>query len=772
MVGLLIAAAVATPLPLFSGEVIPQDRAPFPSAQVEFPAGWSRMADHVNASPRSGKVLILPLAPFYQMTTDWGFHGADLTARQLIERPVIQVLPGGYFGETDGFSSLVHSVEARLTVGDTAGVPRLLEGLGVSHLIVRHDFLRGVSDGEYAEHEPIESSLRDVAGISRAGSYEVANLYEFDRVDGNVRLASHAATIPPQDVASSVASLGRSTIGAIDLYETEGAFAWKTGRTGSVAVTSFDTATHLDITNEPALLMAYVDDGGLVISESVAMTIDGDQLATPRQVRHEGEIVGLRSGSNLVALDTVPRLIPTDSEALEIGSADPATTGRFSALEDCARIDDRSPAQTGLSSNQHTDRSVTLTSIAHSACVWSRINNIDPLASYRITVRAEQITGSSPRACVWLEGPDECVTLSPDTDSSPADDTQLLSALVQPTPATTGMRIFVYADGADTGQPTTITYHQPNADIITWEPTSLVDQLLEPELTEKQLPAGEYRFSVEPLVGGPSVGRFSALEDCARIDDRSPAQTGLSSNQHTDRSVTLTSIAHSACVWSRINNIDPLASYRITVRAEQITGSSPRACVWLEGPDECVTLSPDTDSSPADDTQLLSALVQPTPATTGMRIFVYADGADTGQPTTITYHQPNADIILPASVEIGPHGAELDDAIVDVSASRTSPASYRVDLPMRTDVGVLVLSESYADGWVISLPAADHFVADGYANGWVIDPGPATSVDLTYRPAIRVRMLGLIPLLLLDLSLIVWVALPFIPAKPGRHRRK
>ena len=88
------------------------------------PPGWERLAGSVNADPRPGKALVLPLADFYQVPTTWGFYGVDRVPRSLLARPTIQPLPGSYYGGTAGFGALVDRVQASLLAGDVEGVPR------------------------------------------------------------------------------------------------------------------------------------------------------------------------------------------------------------------------------------------------------------------------------------------------------------------------------------------------------------------------------------------------------------------------------------------------------------------------------------------------------------------------------------------------------------------------------------------------------------------------------------------------------------------------
>src|SRR5688500_529628 len=99
LVGLATAAlaTVVYPIPLWTGSVIPDQRAYLPSAHVKVPDDWHQVATAINRTASAGKVLVLPLDDFYQMPTNWGYYGVDSIAASLIKRPVLQDPPGGYF---------------------------------------------------------------------------------------------------------------------------------------------------------------------------------------------------------------------------------------------------------------------------------------------------------------------------------------------------------------------------------------------------------------------------------------------------------------------------------------------------------------------------------------------------------------------------------------------------------------------------------------------------------------------------------------------------
>jgi arabinofuranan 3-O-arabinosyltransferase len=144
LVGTAIASilVVASPYPVATGGVIPDQRPMQPSAHVRVPQYWWDTAAAINSDPSPGKVLVLPLDDYYQMPTRWGFFGVDSVANLLIRKGVIQPKPDGYFGDVPGYAADIRGVQTGLLSGDLDAVPRLLDAGGIDTIIVRHDLVR------------------------------------------------------------------------------------------------------------------------------------------------------------------------------------------------------------------------------------------------------------------------------------------------------------------------------------------------------------------------------------------------------------------------------------------------------------------------------------------------------------------------------------------------------------------------------------------------------------------------------------------------------
>ena len=117
---------------------------------------------------RPGKVLVLPLDDYYQMPTTWGFAGVDSIPNLLIQRPVVQPKPDGYFGEVPGFGADVRAVETALLSGrPRSGAATARGATGISQVVVRHDLVRGMPGRTFADDRVLDAALRRRPGMTR-----------------------------------------------------------------------------------------------------------------------------------------------------------------------------------------------------------------------------------------------------------------------------------------------------------------------------------------------------------------------------------------------------------------------------------------------------------------------------------------------------------------------------------------------------------------------------------------------------------------------------
>ena len=177
-VAVLAVAALCYPWPLWTSAVVSEPRDALPSAQVHIPAGWQGIADTINQAPGDGKLLELPLDTYYQVTTTWGYHGVDDVPQQLIRRPVLQELPGGYFGATPQLEATLNATQTAVLTGNGPAARNLLDALGATFVLVRRDLKRLPGDERQPAASRLSAGLAGVPGLRRIASGPLADVFE------------------------------------------------------------------------------------------------------------------------------------------------------------------------------------------------------------------------------------------------------------------------------------------------------------------------------------------------------------------------------------------------------------------------------------------------------------------------------------------------------------------------------------------------------------------------------------------------------------------
>ena len=132
---------------------------------MRVPQYWWDVANTINADTRPGKVLVLPLDDYYQMPTTWGFFGVDSIPNLLIQHPVVQPKPDGYFGDGAGFRG---GRPAPSRPPCSAATSTRYRGCstppGSREVIVRHDLVRGLPGRTFADDRVLTRPWRRPPG--------------------------------------------------------------------------------------------------------------------------------------------------------------------------------------------------------------------------------------------------------------------------------------------------------------------------------------------------------------------------------------------------------------------------------------------------------------------------------------------------------------------------------------------------------------------------------------------------------------------------------
>lgn len=674
----LAVTALSYPWPLWNAAVMSEPRDALPSAQVRIPAGWQSVADVINQSPDSGKLLELPLDTYYQVTTTWGYHGVDNVPQQLIRRPVLQELPGGYFGATPQMESTLGAAQTAVLAGNGTGTRNLLDALGATFVLVRRDLELLPGDARQPAASLLSAGLAAVPGMRRIESGPLADVFEVAPAspraaagrEGEVAVAAAVDGRYGDEPDQFAADLATRAPGSVLTDDPTGPVDSGTVVMDNPTGTSVDLADagRYGLTRDSAYA-AYLaeihDEGGrseLVLRDAYQITVDGRTLSGP-----------------------APIVIPLSPRATR--HASPA-------------------AEPGAVSD------------------WALSVQIGRAPGVAARDRAPHPLRLEPGVPVEL---------------SPGD------------------RVTVYAvvGGSD---PSSI----PAGDAIvpTTKPAS---QIL-------NLPAGRtpITFASRETPSGPDFG--SQVGDCDRRDARSAAEVGIGSREGPAGTFTLAAAAHTACIIAPFAAGDVGPAYELEFGYRTAAGFPARYCVWEDGPDRCAA-GPSLGASTS--WQTLSTVIHPDPGTTGLCLYLYADG----QPnpvTSVQYRAIRAKRSIPAVVSIQPQDPTPRALVPALAWSGSQPGSYQVSLTGVRSRTVVTLDESYDARWTVSgLPAgwtARHIPADGYANAWIITGRGDARLGVEFGPNTPARDAQRLSLAVVAMCLL-GLAYPVVRrARPGAVR--
>jgi arabinofuranan 3-O-arabinosyltransferase len=766
--------------PLWTGSAVPgvRPQVPLPPGRVALPGAWTAAARYLNSSPTPGKALVLPIGTFYQASTTWGFHGTDDLVPQLLHRPVIQQLPGGYYAQPPAFDALTDEVQRRLLISDTARVPRLLQALGASFVLLRHDLIDGPVVRGMANDRALGRSLARVRGLKLVRSLGVVDVYELEaRPQAAVAYSNWLAVgrADPTGLAAEVASMPSNTATTDASDPAPGGVSWELD--GSALERDLDVQTSGPVSialggkGDIVYLPRVTDSASgrqLELSDPRSATVDGKPLpeSPDLEIPIDRDAVAVRVGTEVRWLDQpmAPVVVSSGSSVASYHlHAEASVLGSFSPVSDCNAADPRPIARAGLVAAQIAG-GLQLRARTHDACVFASLNG--PRASaFVVSLDARTQAGQPARLCLWEFGPNRCAGLAPISSSA---QWQRYRAIAYVDPGTTGLRLHLYADAPDDGE--TATEYR-NVEVLPLtesapRPLPRASAIRQVRLLE----AGTHHVTLTRTEPPSILGAFTNTGDCGAIDDRTVSETGLES---TDRAgvLQLRARAHSACVSAPVSSYNTRDIYRLTMQVRTLSGLPARACAWQEGVNACAAAPPLPDQRAWTDYQ---AVIRPARGTTGLRVFVYADG---GAPSATVTEYRNVALRPDTQVTFDVTGRHARPGPAPtISTHEVHPGRYEVHVRDARQPFLLALPESYASGWRISgLPKgarANHVRVDGYANGWAIHTRGTYTVTLDYTPA-RWPRLALFASLLAGILLLLNLARSTVLSrvKSGRDRR-
>ena len=154
-------------IPYFTGDIFSGDRGNYPGVRIKVPDYWFEASDFINNKLASGRVLLLPPNPFYQMHYFWpgdGYYGIDPTS-YLIFKPLVLRSPGGGFlgNSTSGF---LESLYYKMAHGTKDELIDYFKKANIKYILHRND-LDWTHIGEknsdiFLEQEIVEKRIKDI----------------------------------------------------------------------------------------------------------------------------------------------------------------------------------------------------------------------------------------------------------------------------------------------------------------------------------------------------------------------------------------------------------------------------------------------------------------------------------------------------------------------------------------------------------------------------------------------------------------------------------
>lgn len=431
------AATIAYAYPLLTGAVVPDRRPLLPSAHVSVPTYWKQAAAYIDAAPASGKAVVLPKLDYYQAPTTWGYYGASFL-HQLLRRPVIEPLPGGYFASPT-VSALVASLQRQI-LRRGSNVRTLLQALGARFVLVRRDLDPSFPHRKFISPARLARAVTHVPALRHVRSFGPLVLYE---ARGLATAEVYPATplrVPGTSLAAvyDVAAVGdRSAI--VQASRARGAEI-HADALGFVPVPKGRVRAIVSAGNGGASLRLRARDG----VRSLRLARDGPPLQF---------VIGTK---NVLVTNASRRAISVDPRPTPRALLPLAFRGRMTRVPpaafvthkvgDCHRYDRRRGAAVGLFARLagRGERSaVRLGAGRHSACVALPLEG-PANAPLRLRLSYRTISGQAARVCLWERGPERCARIPP---LARGRGWHRLDVTVTPDNRTRRLQLFLYADG-------------------------------------------------------------------------------------------------------------------------------------------------------------------------------------------------------------------------------------------------------------------------------------------------------------------------------------
>lgn len=755
------ALSLVTAFPVYTGSLAKTN-----SSQVRVPQEWFEVAEHVNSSEVWGRVLVLPLADFYQMPTTWGYYGIDSLPRQLITRPVVQRIPEAYIGDRPQYDALMRATERALSGNDMKRVASLLDALGVSHIVLRHDYdldsevrrlrLRTTS-------KSLMSVIPSIDGARRTLSTSVADVFELQgraSVQALVPVAeaeygdsTRVAIEDSRAILRTATDSRAALVPASDLPEgtpqawiTPGSVGTFTPRASGVGSLVSTGAASYRV--EVGVRTRLVDITAIGVDGAMIPTRQDIDIA-PRPVDVlivDGELY--RNGDVV----TIGAATPVQVTVSETGTG----VSQWGPLADCNRYDNTTFSENRMKMAT-TGGVLRLEAGRHAACTSIEIPRSAKRDLVEVTLEARSTSGAPARVCLLLD--EACVPGRTEPLSDGWSRIRLKAS------SESAAKLYAYADEpAEKGVTTITEYRNVMVTALSADPAMYISPSPLRSFAGLAVTDSESRVDVtagEPLVLGP----LGKLADCASDDDRTPEQLGMSVVS-SGNNIVLSAREHKACVKHTLE-VEPFVAHTLSFTGSFKGSQGIGVCVWDRAEATCMNqpLSVQGSKPVRYETQFISTSPE-------VELFYYADAK--GGKTEVTYENIELTLTPSARLAVTPQVRQAAASVTEVRGG--SPKWSAVIEPRgEADEPVFVLAtrEAYDPLWTLSgLPSSAVAVptlVDGYRQGWVVSNLTETA---TVTIAYRGRTVGAVALGVSALVLLTAAAVALLGLVKARRERR
>jgi hypothetical protein len=429
----LAAVLLVTNEPLaLGGMVVPAGRAnTVATTHVSVPRYWTSMAEFINRSEAKGNVVVLPPDDYYQMPYTWGYYGADGFIQDMLDRNVLNPSGQGYWPGQQEVIAAVNLIANTALAQNWYLLDQLLTSVGTPEILLRGDI-----NPSYPGRAIVSPAALQVA-LERDPYLVVAHR------DGPLVLYARRGSIR--------SSVGYTTVDntspdLTDLAVLPAGTALVPGpmRPGIPALIEANPS-QWKINDGVATLVVPMRLGWTYAARAISGSVTGfaalgeSQQSSPLIT---SEIRGPTGNSLRFSFPVTSNQVPNGNFAQglwepQVGDCNAANPAPARAQMQASVLRNAGPGGSNA---------LKLVAGLDTACESQKVAWTSGPVLLRIQTR--NLAGAGPRLCLYAIGPNQCIPLPPVPITSTWS---TYGATAVPPAGTTGLALFLYADGPGAG---------------------------------------------------------------------------------------------------------------------------------------------------------------------------------------------------------------------------------------------------------------------------------------------------------------------------------